>query len=159
MLAVVLLVWVNFDVYKISGQSMQPTLREGQWVIIWRTAYGIVLPGGKKLFGQAAQINDIVLYRIKNHIVIKRCVAVSGMPLDFSPYSEYTVPSEYSMNINGKKIVLSAIEYRHLGGMTENPVVPDGMILALGDNSAYSCDSRSYGFVAQDSLYGKVVWK
>ena len=41
----------------------------------------------------------------------------------------------------------------------KNNLVVKGMILAIGDNFENSIDSRTYGFVAQKNILGKVIFK
>ena len=38
-------------------------------------------------------------------------------------------------------------------------VVPEGYVLAIGDNYSQSIDSRTYGFVPVKNILGKVLWK
>ncbi len=56
------------------------------------------------------------------------------------------------------------IEYRHrnraaavFAGGKETYIVPDGQYFALGDNSANSFDSRYFGSIPREAIYGKVV--
>ena len=43
--------------------------------------------------------------------------------------------------------------------MSQYDSVPDGYILALGDNLSESVDSRSYGFVSVKNVTGKIIGK
>ncbi|MCI7545657.1 MAG: signal peptidase I, partial [Treponema porcinum] len=81
-------------------------------------------------------------------IVVKRCVAVGGAQLDFSDDTEYT------LSVNGKKIVLTESQFRRMAQFTS---VPEGYALVLGDNYSESLDSRSYGFVSTENIIGKVI--
>ena len=84
------------------------------------------------------------------------------MPIDFSFNSLYNGLSDYKMTIGERSVNLSAAQFRNLGGRLENPArkIPKDTVLALGDNPDSSYDSRDYGFVSADSIYGKVItWK
>ena len=75
------------------------------------------------------------------------CAAVSGNTLEFS------LNSGYNLIVGSKKYPLSENQY-HLLCRTDR--VPEGTILALGDNPAQSVDSRAYGFVPEKNVIGKV---
>ena len=103
---------------------------------------------------------DIIVYRKDGHFTVKRCLGISEEPIQFSKNLGYNY--DYSMNVSGKDIPLAAVHFRNLGGMSdeEQVRVPAGYVLALGDNLKESHDSRDYGFVLVDGIYGKVfIWK
>lgn len=56
---------------------------------------------------------------------------------------------------------LNRVQFRNLGGFLPEYAqkIPIGFVLVLGDNIAQSRDSRDYGFVAADSICGKLLWK
>jgi len=138
------------DFLHVNGISMEKTIHNGSVILVNKLAYGIVKPLGSELFVQWAdpQVDDIVIYLHDNKIVVKRCVAVGKTNLD------YLADSEYSLIVNGKKIHLSAQQYANMKGISS---VPDGYILALGDNYDNSIDSRTYGFVPVKNVLGRVL--
>ncbi|MFA6856243.1 MAG: signal peptidase I [Treponema sp.] len=140
------------DFLHISGASMEPAIHNGSSVFINKLAYGLVKPGSRNFFLQWAQPKqgDIVIYLHDNKIVIKRCAAVSGTHLDYSS------DSRYSLRVGDKKITLTKEQYEL---MHTSVYVPEGYILALGDNYNQSIDSRSYGFVSVNNIVGKVIGK
>lgn len=140
------------DVLHIKGTSMQPALKDGQTVIVNKLAYGLVKPYSDVLMVQwaAPKPGDIVIYLYNNNIVIKRCIAVEGTPL------EYSTDSEYTLLVGANKIPLTDLQYHR---MKNNSAVPKEMILAVGDNYAQSIDSRMYGFVPMRNIIGKVICK
>ena len=100
------------------------------------------------------------MYRKDGHFTVKRCLGISEEPIEFSKKLGYNY--DYSMKVSGKDIPLTAVQFRNLGGMSdeEQVRVPAGYVLALGDNLKESYDSRDYGFVHVDGIYGKVfIWK
>jgi signal peptidase I len=151
LLGVILKLFI-FDFLHISGSSMEPAIHDGSTVFINKLAYGIVKPGSAGFFIQWAQpkTGEIVIYLHDNKIVIKRCAAVSGTHLD------YSADSEYSLHIGDKKIALTKEQYELIHSSS---YVPEGYILALGDNYDHSIDSRSYGFVSVKNIVGKVIGK
>ncbi len=138
------------DVLHVSGRSMSPALEDGDTLIVNKLAYGLNIPyGGRLLFQWAApQEDDIVIYLYNNKIVVKRCVACAGTPL------EYSTNPLYTLHVGDKHIPLTEQQYLALHTCQ---AVPDGYILAIGDNYAESVDSRTYGFVHVHNMLGKVV--
>ena len=138
------------DILHVSGRSMQPALQDGATLVVNKLAYGLNLPYGNKLLVQWAEpkCDDIVIYLYNNKIVVKRCVAVGGTPL------EYSANSQYTLRVGAREITLSQQQYQNL---KNSAAVPQGYILAVGDNYDESVDSRTYGFVSTRSILGKVI--
>lgn len=138
------------DVLHVSGTSMEPAIKDGTTLAVNKLAYGIILPYSDKLLVQWAKPKrgDIVIYLYNNKIVVKRCVALSGDLL------EYSSDSVYTLYVGGKEIPLTEVQYKNLRNTSE---VPDGYILAVGDNYESSVDSRNYGFVSERNILGKVI--
>ena len=140
------------DIMRVSGKSMLPALEPGSFVVEFKLAWGVPLPLTNRYLVRwgRPKAGDVVIYPILGRYVIKRCAAVHGDTLEFSP------EAGYSVRIGGRAIPLDAGQYRKLNGTDR---VPEGMIFALGDNLEESRDSRDYGFVSTDSVRGKVLWK
>ncbi|WP_149100683.1 S26 family signal peptidase [Actinoplanes teichomyceticus] len=121
-------------VVDVCGVSMQPTLQPGERVLARR------VPAGRLRAG------DIVVYQVTELLTrasaperrygrswrIKRVAAGPGEPVP-EPIAEAT-------------------------GSVAGAVVPDRVILVLGDNAARSVDSRHTGPVPWADVYG-VVWR
>lgn len=140
------------DFLTVSGTSMEPSVRDGSVVVVFKLAYGMARPfGGELLFQWAApERGDIVLYFYNDRAVIKRCVSVGGDPLEFS------ASSGYSLYADGNWMPLSEPQYQRI---KHSARVPEGMVLAVGDNYADSVDSRDYGFVPERNILGKVLFR
>jgi signal peptidase I len=140
------------DIFSVSGISMEPAIRDNEKIVVNKIAYGIVNPFGNSTFirWRNAKSGDAVLYVYKNNFVVKRCVATEGDSLVFSHDSRYT------LRVREKSYPLTEIQF-HL--LKNNPAVPQGMILAIGDNAENSIDSRNYGFVSQKNILGRVIFK
>ncbi|MCQ2594440.1 MAG: signal peptidase I [Treponemataceae bacterium] len=141
-----------FDIRKIEGVSMLPTLKTGSLIIENKLAYGIIKPFSSTFFVQwkEPKTDDIVLYVQNGHVVIKRCVAVANQSMEFSEESGYI------LKVNGKNIPLTSEQFHK---MQHSHQVPEGMILAVGDNYEESVDSREYGFVSTANVLSKAVCK
>lgn len=150
------------DVKYVNGQSMYPSLKNGDIIFVFKLAYGIKEPFKNKYIIRWAspQKDDIVIFIKNGHYTVKRCSLNSNQPIEFFKYFSYNENLNYAIKIDGKLIPLSGVQFRNLGGMSEQQLVPNKAILALGDNFAYSYDSRDYGFILIDGIIGKVLlWK
>lgn len=138
------------DFLSISGHSMEPTLNNGESAIVFKLAYGIPKPFRTTFFIQWSEPdrNDIVIYLHDNKIVVKRCAGIAGDTLDFS------TDSGYSLKVNKHYVELSAQQYAKMKTYSK---IPEGYVLALGDNPSDSIDSRDYGFVSVKNITGKVL--
>lgn len=140
-----------FESLTVQGTSMAPFLSDKQTIFVNKLAYGIPNPFGSNLIIQWAKPkeDDIVIYLYNNNLVVKRCVATEGATLD------YLTNSEYILLVNlTKQILLSEEQYTNLQYCS---VVPEGYILAVGDNYKESYDSRNYGFIPVSNVLGKVI--
>ncbi|MCR5698967.1 MAG: signal peptidase I [Treponemataceae bacterium] len=141
-----------FDLVRISGTSMEPTLKNTQMVLVNKLAYGIVKPFTSEFIIQwkKPETNDVVIFLHDNKMTVKRVVAKENFPLEF--YAD----SEYSLKIDEKLIPLTESQYQKLADYS---TVPENMVLAIGDNYSTSIDSRDFGFVSVKNIVGKVVCK
>lgn len=140
------------DIVLVSGTSMSPNIKDGQTIFINKLAYGIVRPFSSSFLVQwkTPKENDVVIYLYNDKMVVKRCVATEFTPLVFSQNSEYNI------EVNEKIIPLKEEQYQRI---KNSFFVPEGMILAIGDNYTESVDSRNYGFVSVKNVIGKVLCK
>lgn len=140
-----------FDVLRVEGSSMEPTLCDGDKILVCKVAYGIVNPFGSSTLvrWRDAAAGDVVVYLRDNNLVVKRCVAVAGERI------EITRDSGYTLKAGGKTFGLTGAQYDLLKNTGS---VPEGTVLAIGDNYETSVDSRAYGFVLQKNILGKVIF-
>ncbi|MGI5174567.1 signal peptidase I [Treponema sp. OMZ 840] len=138
------------DIVKVAGTSMEPAIKDNSIICINKLAYGIPKPLGSSLLFQWKEpaLGDIIVYMYKGKPVIKRCAACAGEVLEFSS------DSEYSLSVGEKTYPLTEKQYQRIKFDT---VVPEKTVLALGDNSFYSVDSRDYGFIPTENVLGKVI--
>lgn len=140
------------DVLHVSGRSMEEAIHDGSTLVVNKLAYGIVKPFGQSLLVQwkSPAQNDVVIYLYNNKIVVKRCVATEGQSL------EYSTDKLYTLKTGDKNIPLTESQYLRFKDIK---CVPEGYILAIGDNYEESVDSREYGFVNKKNVLGKVLCK
>lgn len=143
-----------FEILTVSGESMFPAIKNGEKLFVSKCAYGLCEPYGEKLLLQwkNPERGDVVIYLYNNKIVVKRCVALGGDKLEILQDTDYN----YILKAGDFSIPLSQIQYLNL---KDSASVPQGYILAIGDNHEVSVDSRTYGFVSERNILGKVLCK
>ena len=138
------------DFYRVSGRSMEPSIQDGKFIAANKLAYGLQNPfRAELLFSWNEPKNgQKVLFMYQNYWVVKRCVATGGDRLDFDAQDD-----KYCLRVNGQEIPLTSIQYHKLW---TTRAVPQGYILAVGDNAQISHDSRDYGFVPLRNVVARV---
>ena len=164
------------DWYTVPTGSMQPTIKEGDRVVVNKMAYDIKLP-----FSQVSllSLNDpkhgeVIVFdsKVADIRLIKRVVALPGDTVSMR---------NEQLFLNGKAIHYQAISdnegknlnHETLGDITHKikidsrasdnlanfgpVVVPAAHYLVLGDNRRHSADSRVYGFVPHHEIKGKAT--
>lgn len=124
---------------RVDGSSMEPTLHNGEFLIVNKLAYKFGSP----------QIGDVVVFHFPgnpeqeyikriiglpgdNVVIVNGQVRVNDQPLD-EPY--ISAPPAYEDSLT----------------------VPAGTLYVLGDNRNNSSDSHSWGPVALDQVVGKAI--
>ena len=142
-----------FTLVEVDGQSMHPTLENGDRLFTRILAYNTPKQGDIVIFNPPVSEED----RSPNKKVayVKRVIAVEGQVVDISPEGEVTVDGKTL-----KEDYISETINTHL--YYNNPMefpyeVPKGTIFVLGDNRNASHDSRSrdVGAVPLDNIIGK----
>ncbi|MBN6054621.1 hypothetical protein JYK22_21950, partial [Nonomuraea sp. RK-328] len=126
--AVVVGVRRRYLVVTVHGESMLPTYRPGERVLVRRARAGSLRPG------QVVVLSDLAPAgrdELRPRWIIKRVTALPG-----DPVPRDTVPA------------LRA---------APGTLVPAGHLVVLGDNPDRSHDSRHSGYLTTDRLYGVVL--
>ena len=126
-------------VVKYYGNSMSPTLDDGQILIVNKMAE---VKGG-----------DIIAFYYNNKILVKRIIAFPGDWVDLD--------ADGNVFVNGQKLEEPYLADKAYGDVNiELPYqVPDGKIFVMGDHRSTSADSRNtaVGCVAEEQIVGKMV--
>jgi len=140
-----------FSNYVVEGESMMPTLQDGNKLVVNKMGY--------KMAG-FHHFDVIVFHANEKDDYVKRVIGVPGDKIEYRDDHLY---------INGKKYEEPFLnEYRKqvsagrltgdftLKEITGKKVVPEGKLFVLGDNRLGSWDSRHFGFISIDQVVGKV---
>ena len=139
--AAVLIATLWMPVLQIYGNSMVPTLEDGQIVISVKTSN--------------FQSGDIVAFYHGNRLLIKRFIAGSS--------DWVNIDDDGNVFVNDEKLDEPYLTEKAFGNTNiELPYqVPDQRFFLMGDNRDVSIDSRNtaVGCVAADQIVGKVVFR
>ena len=134
--------WVSlFSYVVVSGDSMLPTLKTGDFLVIDR--------------GNKVQKGDIIVFSLssKHKELVKRVIAEAGDMVEITASN---------IKVNGETIkedyIKSNKSYSY--DLMSETVVPANCIFVLGDNRAVSVDSRSaeVGMVNLNQVDGTLIW-
>jgi signal peptidase I len=136
-----LIVTFGFQVARVEGRSMEPTLHDQDRLVVNKLAYQMHDP----------EVGDVVMVRHPNHpeqTLVKRIVAAPGDTIGFQSgvvvrngvaARDAFIPPEFRSPDDRAAIV-----------------VPDGFYFVLGDHRIASSDSRSFGPVPKKYILGRV---
>ena len=132
-----------YRVFSVHGDSMFPTLKNGDWMLVDTAAYRFA----------SVRNGDVVVLRHGDTIYVKRVVAVPGDEILMvrSP--------EASAVLIPLRMVIPAIELcrNHTETRLERLIIADDEFYATGDNRTASFDSRDFGPIPRNEIIGRVV--
>ncbi|WP_106497792.1 signal peptidase I [Lentibacillus sp. Marseille-P4043] len=123
----------------VEGESMVPTLEDGERVIFNKFVY---------LFDEPDRGDIVIIQRpIKNYV--KRVIALPGETVEMQGHQLYIDGQKYN------KTFVSEDAINHTGNF--GPIqVPENNYFVMGDNRAISKDSRNgLGFINEDNIIGR----
>lgn len=169
------------DWYSVPTGSMQPTIQEGDRVVVNKMAYDIRLPFTDLalITVDTPQRGEIIVFESKaaDMRLIKRVI---GLPGDIVSMNNEVITingqtlayatSSKDSQLDNHRVITSvetvgdiqhhvnidnaaSDQYSNFSAVT----VPVGHYLVLGDNRRHSADSRVYGFVPHNELKGKAT--
>jgi len=149
-LAIIIWLLVNITTarYVVEGQSMEPNLHTGQYLIVSRLAYMDI---GSTIDLGDPQRGDIVVFDFPRNPADDYVKRVIGLPGE-----EVTIEPNGDVYVNGTLLdepyLTPDIPYNKQHGTWE---VPSESYFVLGDNRNSSSDSRSWEFLEEQYIVGK----
>ncbi|SDH54421.1 type I signal peptidase. Serine peptidase. MEROPS family S26A [Alteribacillus persepolensis] len=140
-----------FANYMVHGESMMPTIENGERLIINKIGYE---------FSEPDRFDLVVFHANEESDYIKRVIGLPGDRIEYrddtlyingEPYEEkYLTPMKNQMR-TGQDFTNDFT----LEEITGKQQVPEGKVFVLGDNRQNSMDSRQLGFIDMDEIVGK----
>jgi signal peptidase I len=147
-LVVVLVFTFTFRMAVVHGDSMLPTFRDGQLLLVNRF-HAINGP---------LRRDDVVLAKMNNDVIIKRIAYLPGDIIRAPEAFRFRRVLEFF------EVVREPVPPGEQSGPNERPgmermslKVPPGFVVLLGDNRRNSEDSRTFGPVQVSDILGRVV--
>ncbi len=119
---------------RVDGDSMVPTFKNGQILIL------------NKLDRKYERM-DVVVFKYKGDRLIKRVIGLPGEAVEFKDNKLY---------ING---VITEDMGFDTSDYNLNMVIPENYYFLVGDNRSNSLDSRIIGLISKDKIIGTVNFK
>lgn len=144
----------SYKEFNILGDSMLPTLKNGQKVFVDEDYYQ----------KNNMKKGDMIALKLKTQEkpFVKRIIALSGDKLEFKNNKIYINSKEleepylydksYSYNPQNLRVLMIPLK-------ATNNTVPKKTVFVLGDNRAASQDSTELGFLPEEYVAGKVIVK
>lgn len=128
-----------FSASVVEGESMSPTLDNGNKIIFNKFVY---------LVGEPERADVVIIQRpLKNYV--KRVIALPGEEIEIRNHLLYIDGKEYDQTFISEEAILNTGNF--------GPIkVPDDSYFVMGDNRAVSKDSRNgLGFIEDEHIIGR----
>lgn len=134
----------------VAGNSMNPTLKEGQIVLVSKLTKNY-------------ERNQIVTVVVNDKSYIKRVVGLPGEKIEYMNGVLYVNGKGYKETFLNEDIKTNNFLFEDICKKEDCPdeVIPEDMYLVLGDNRPESDDSRNpkFGLVPKSQVKGKVFFR
>ncbi len=140
-----------FSNYVVEGESMMPTLEDGNKLVVNKIGYQI---------GDLDRFDVIVFHANEKEDFVKRIIGLPGDNIEYLDDKLY-INGQPQEELYLEKYREQTLSGRLTGDFTLKEItgekkVPDGKVFVLGDNRLGSWDSRHFGFISVEQVVGKV---
>jgi len=129
---------------------MEPDLRPGQTIFVFKAAYGLHIPIIDRYLWiwNPPKVGDVVVLRHlqQKNLTIKRCIGISG---------DRVYAKDGVLRVRDYKLPIDSIQSLR---WEAEQIIPPGMIFVAGDNLPKSKDSRDLGWISIEDILGKMVF-
>lgn len=140
-----------FSNYEVEGESMMPTLEDGNKLIVNKVGYQI---------GDFKRFDVIVFHANKEEDYVKRIIGLPGDKIEYKDdqlfINDVKMEEPYLEKYRNQTLTRRLTEDFTLNEITGIETVPEGKLFVLGDNRLESWDSRRFGYISVDQVVGKV---
>lgn len=140
-----------FASYVVDGKSMEPTLYDGNLLIVNKITYELK---------DVDRFDVIVFHANAQEDYVKRVIGLPGDEIEYKQDKLYVngkyVPEDFLDLLkeeSGHKPYTNDFTVKEKAGKEK---IPEGKLFVMGDNRPDSLDSRSFGFISINQLVGKV---
>ncbi|WP_240041361.1 signal peptidase I [Paenibacillus ginsengarvi] len=147
---VILLNMFVFNLSTVKGHSMEPTLREKEWLYVNKIALLI----GHPKRGDVVILKDPDMRSAERQYLVKRVVAIPGDKVEIKGGKLF---------VNGEPVAEPYTDIKIEDGDRSPVVVEEGRYFVMGDNrhQGASKDSRIFGTVEEKLIQGRadfILW-
>jgi signal peptidase I len=171
---------VLFEAFEIEGPSMEPTLLNGDRVVVAKFMYGLFLPlrSEAEVTWGAPDLGDVVIIKspADGVDIVKRVIGLPGDIIEIRQDTVYrngmALPAQdlgacqYGQGANMPRCRWTQTEIGDVRFLTSaavrmyddmHVVVPEGQVFVLGDHRDSSNDSRNIGTIPIRRIKGKAL--
>jgi signal peptidase I len=142
----IIIYWLIAQPHKVSGASMFPNFKDGDFIITDKLTYK---------FGEPKR-GDVVVFknpRDESEDFIKRIMGLPGDRIKVENGHVYINGKMVNEGFLKSDVITPGGSFMHEG---QEIVVQPGEYIAMGDNRQHSSDSREWGFVTKKEIIGRV---
>ena len=133
----------------VDGESMLPTLEDGDRMIVNKIGYEV---------GEPDRYDIVVFHAPEKKDYIKRVIGLPGDTIAYKNDQLYingkAMPEPYLEPLKNDIEEGTLTEDFTLEEITQMKTVPEGYVFVMGDNRRYSKDSRIIGVVPMEKIIG-----